>query len=161
MAASVNNYTIGNGVASISADGMSWTDLGNCSKFEFTPNIEKLDHFSSRSGVKTKDLTVVLSKSGTLSLTLDEITVENLMLAVFGAAGTSGVDIEILAADTIVKHVKIVGDNDVGNSYTWTFPSVSFIPGQAFNVISEEWQTIDLEGEVAKSGGSFGTIVAP
>ena len=60
--------------------------MGNCTEFEFTPEIEKLDHFSSREGVRTKDKSVVLQKSGTVRLVLDEWSVENLKLAVLGSS---------------------------------------------------------------------------
>ncbi len=46
-----------------------------------TPTIEKLDHFSSLTGVKSKDRTEILSSAGTLDITFEEMTAENLRLA--------------------------------------------------------------------------------
>ena len=54
--ASIENYTVGKGLVSFKKTGAtSFADMGNCTEFEFTPEIEKLDHFSSRTGVGFKD----------------------------------------------------------------------------------------------------------
>lgn len=157
MAASVDNYTIGKGIVSIKVGAGSYVDVGNCSVFEFTPVIEKLEHFSSRTGTKLKDKTVILSKSGTLKLTLDEWSDENIALAVLGTVDSTGA-ISIFTESAISCAVKIVQDNDVGISKQWEFFAVDFIPSGAIGLISEDWMTIELEGECAAVDGSFGSI---
>ena len=55
--ASIDNYTVGKGLVSFKKMGATaFADMGNCTEFEFTPEIEKLDHFSSRTGVRFKDV---------------------------------------------------------------------------------------------------------
>lgn len=84
----VNNYYIGKGVVSWSSTGgTGFRDIGNVSMFEFHPVVKRLDHYSSRLGVKTKDKTVVEEKSATVALTLDEWTYDNLKLVVMGVDG--------------------------------------------------------------------------
>src|SRR6185436_9707614 len=75
----VQNYHIGKGIVTWKeAGGSTFVDLGNAPSFVYTPNVEKLEHFSSREGVKTKDFTPVTQVGATIKLTLDEITALNL-----------------------------------------------------------------------------------
>jgi hypothetical protein len=92
---SIDNYTVGKGLVSFKkTGGAAFVDMGNCTEFEFTPEIEKLDHFSSRTGVRFKDKSVVIQKSGTLRLVLDEWTVDNLKMAVLGSSAVvSGAEV--------------------------------------------------------------------
>jgi hypothetical protein len=161
MAASIDNYTVGKGIVSFKkAGGASYVDMGNCTEFEFTPEIEKLDHFSSREGVRTKDKSVVLQKSGTVRLVLDEWSVDNLKLAVLGSSAVvGGADvIQIFDESSVSGSLKFTGTNDIGPKYEWIFSAVDFIPSSALNLISDEWGTIELTGECAAVSGSFGTI---
>jgi hypothetical protein len=159
--ASIANYTVGKGIVSFKASGsLTYADMGNCTEFEFTPGVEKLDHFSSRSGVREKDKSVVIQKSGTLRLVLDEWTVENLKLAVLGSSATvSGNDvIQIFDQSSVSGAIKFTGTNDIGPRYEWIFSSVDFIPSSSISLISDEWGTIELSGECAAVAGSFGTV---
>jgi hypothetical protein len=82
-------YYIGKGVVSIQLTGEStFRDVGNVPVFNLTPNITTLAHFSSRYGVRAKDLEVVHEKSATLAMTMDEFTYDNLMLVLMGEAAT-------------------------------------------------------------------------
>jgi hypothetical protein len=159
---SITNYQIGKGVVSFKKNGEStFRDLGNVPSFEFTPEIEKLEHFSSREGVKSKDRVVVLSKSGTLKLELEEITAENLALAVLGDQGVDSdgnVTIDIFSTNAVSGAVKFTGTNEVGNKFEWLFNKVDFIPSDAIALISDEWGSLTIQGECATVGGSFGTI---
>lgn len=159
----VLNYTIGKGVVYFRKTGLSdFRHLGNCPEFEFTPEIEKLDHFSSQSGVRSKDRTVVLEKKGTLRIVMEEITPENLALAILGEVSSGGSggdeDISIFSESEITGEVKFVGTNSVGAKYEWNFLSVSFIPSAAINPISSEWMQIEITGEVAAVNDVFGTV---
>ncbi len=159
--ASIANYTVGKGIVSFKASGaLTYADMGNCTEFEFSPEIEKLDHYSSRAGVREKDKSVVIQKSGTLRLVLDEWTVENLKLAVLGSSATvSGNDvIQIFDSASVSGSVKFTGTNDIGPRYEWIFSAVDFIPSSSISLISDEWGTIELTGECAAVAGSFGTV---
>lgn len=83
----VSQYYIGKGVVSIQLEGdLAYRDIGNVPTFEFTPDIQTLPHFSSRYGVRAKDLEVVTEKNASLNIVMDEFTYDNLMLAFLGEA---------------------------------------------------------------------------
>ena len=164
-APNTSNYYIGKGIVSFKKSGDStYRDLGNATIFEFAPNITKLDHFSSRTGVKTKDRSVVTEKSGTINLTLEEWTIENLQLALLGdqpeaiSSGNNKV-FNIFASNQISGALRFVGTNDVGPRFQWDLNDVSFVPGKSVNPISEAWGALELVGDVlADTNGVFGTI---
>lgn len=164
MAAPPNvlNYYIGKGIVSVKLEGeLEYRDVGNVSEFEFTPAIETLDHFSQREGVRTKDRKVVLEKSATLRMVMEEWVAENLALAVLGETevNTAGDDvIQIFALSEVKAAVRFVGTNDVGNQVDIDLPVVSFQPGSSLTPISDEWGGIEVNGEVLNEGDGFGTI---
>jgi hypothetical protein len=87
----VSQYYIGKGIVSIqitsgTTPDVAYVDIGNVPVFEFTPNITTLPHFSSRLGVRSKDLEVITEKFATLDMTMDEWTYRNLLLAFLGVS---------------------------------------------------------------------------
>lgn len=78
------NYTLGKGILYFNrwqnAAYVGWKDLGNAPSLSFNVNIEKLEHFSSRGGIKVKDKEIIAQLTPSLSFTLDEITPENFAL---------------------------------------------------------------------------------
>lgn len=148
----VENYYIGKGIVYIklTADA-DWVDIGNVPEFEFTPEVEKLDHFSSRAGVRSKDRSVVLEKAATIRMVMEEWTARNLSLALLGSvddANPDEVTIDIFSENSIQAQLKFVGTNEVGPKWTFEFPNVEFIPSAALNPISEEWGGIEVTGDV-------------
>ena len=88
----VSQYYIGKGIVSIqitsgATPDVGYVDVGNVPVFEFTPSITTLPHFSSRLGVRSKDLEVITEKFATLEMTMDEWTYRNLLLAFLGKSG--------------------------------------------------------------------------
>jgi hypothetical protein len=83
-------YYLGKGIVSVALGAAtSWTDVGNVPVFELTPNITVLSHYTSRLGIRTKDLEVISEKQMTMTMHLDEWTYSNLMLALMGTTGTA------------------------------------------------------------------------
>jgi len=81
----VDMYYIGKGIVSIQLEGdIAYRDIGNVPTFEFTPDITTLPHFSSRFGVRAKDMEVVTEKNASLNIVMDEFTYDNLMLTLMG-----------------------------------------------------------------------------
>lgn len=161
-APNINNYYIGKGIVSFKKDGeLAFRDLGNCPEFEWTPNVEKLPHLSSREGVKSKDRTAILSKEGAVRIVMDEWNAANMALALLGEidTNTDGQEvIEIFGATSISGQLKFTGTNEVGPTFEWLLNKVDFIPGSSISPISEEWGTLEITGEAATVGGSFGTV---
>ena len=158
--ASTNNYRVGKGKVYFKRAGATdYRDLGNAPTVEFTPEIEKLEHTSSREGVKSVDRTIVLSKKGTLRIVLEEWDRDNIALALLDDAYTGTGAIEIFGGNSVQGEVLIVDSNEVGTKYEWLFKNVEFIPAAALNLISDEWGQIEVEGTVQVDGtGSFGTV---
>ncbi len=158
----VLNYYIGKGVVSIKLDGeSSFRNIGNVPELELTPVIEKLDHFSSTAGIKTKDRSVATTVGGTLRIVLDEMTAENLQLALVGALdfdSASDTEIDILSLSELKGAVNFVGANDVGQQLDFSLLSVDFSAGAGVNLISDEWGQIEITGELLSVAGVFGTM---
>ena len=80
------NYTLGKGVIYFDRKNMTTglysgeRDLGNAPAFSFNIAIEKLEHFSSRGGLKAKDKLIISQMTPSCTFTLDEITAENFSL---------------------------------------------------------------------------------
>jgi len=162
MPASPNtlNYFIGKGIIKFTPTGGSIRDLGNAPEIELTPTIEKLDHFSSRAGVKKKDRTVVTEKGATIRIVLDEVTAENLSMQLMGeiATSTDGTkSFRIMSESEITGQIDFTGTNDVGNQVDVQLPNVSFGPSGSFNLISDEWGQIEITGDVLATEYSDGT----
>lgn len=84
-------YYIGKGIVSvqillgITPPDSAYRDIGNVPVFEFVPNITVLTHYTSRLGIRSKDLEVIHEKQATLNMHLDEWSYKNLQLAFLGA----------------------------------------------------------------------------
>ncbi|MCW2854368.1 MAG: hypothetical protein JWM84_4032 [Nocardioides sp.] len=154
----VDNYYVGKGIVSVSEDeGTTWRDVGNVPEFEWEPNLEKLDHFSSRTGVRTKDRSIITEKSATLRIVMEEFSADNLSMILMGEpAGAGPVTMDIMSQSEKVLAVRFVGTNDIGPKITLEFPRVSFTPSGSFSPISDEWGQIEVEGEVQAVEGVFG-----
>ncbi|MFZ1059283.1 MAG: hypothetical protein WAP47_08825 [Candidatus Rokuibacteriota bacterium] len=160
MAASTDNYYVGKAIITFKKTGaMSATDLGNIPECEFSFNIEKLDHFSSRAGVKSKDKSVIISKSATIRLVMEEITAENMALALGGTVTTNSDGSKtfgLMTDNTTEGELTITGTNEIGNQVNWV-GDVSFAPSGSFNPISDEWGSVEATCEVLVDGyGNFG-----
>lgn len=151
MASSPNNYQIGKGILYFRKDGeVDFADMGNCSSLKWSPSVEKLDHFSSREGVKTKDKSVAVTSAATLEIVLDEITADNLELFLLGerdvdSEGNS--TIKSMQLSAVRGTVKFIGSNDVGKQVEF-IGDVDIVPDGEFNLISEEWNELTLNCEM-------------
>lgn len=121
-------------------------DLGNCSAFTLQPVVEKLDHYSSREGVRKKDKTVVLSAGLSVKFTLDEYDRDNLAMALFGTR--VGQVINLLDSTTLEGELTFVGANDVGPNFRVELWNVSLQPSSEVPFITDAWGEIAFEGEV-------------
>lgn len=164
--AHIDNTFIGKGVVKFMKDGAgSYRDFGEVPEFEFTMNIDKLDYFSSRSGIRTKARTVVREKSATLRMVMSELTADNLALyfmssAVAGSPAASPYSIDIFSETEITGALRFVGANDIGAKVQLDFFNVSFSPSGSFSPISEEWGQLEVTADVLiDSDGSFGTAL--
>lgn len=160
MAASTDNYYIGKGIVSFKKTGdTGFTDLGNVPELEFSFNINKLDHFSSRAGVKSKDKSVIIEKSATVRMVMEEVTLENMALAMGGTITTAtdgSKSFGMMNLNAIEGILKFTPSNQIGKQHSWE-GTVSFAPSGSFNPISDEWGSVEVTGEILVDGsGNFG-----
>lgn len=155
LAHNVEEYYIGKGIVTIKPEGeTTWFDLGNVPEFEFTPNVEQLEHNSSRQGVRLRDRTVVLSKGGELRIVMEEWTSFNLGLVLMGeetedVGPPEAASIDIMSLSNFSCAVRFQGANDVGPKWNFEFLKVDFVPSSSMNPISEEWGTLEITGQCA------------
>lgn len=111
---STANYVLGRGVVYISplSNGATtgFIDLGNAPAFSASVDVEELLHQSSRSGTRVTDKRVIISRTVSLSLTVDEITHDN--LALFFVGSTSSAANSVLTAD-----IGTTGDNSTAVTF--------------------------------------------
>lgn len=155
-APSTENYTLGKGVVYFNkkdqATGLylGERDLGNSPEFSFNIALEKLEHFSSRGGIRAKDKEIISQITPGCRFVLDEVNKENLAMlsmatlnAVTQAAGAAVA--EVIDAAHLGMRSQL-GFRDVG-SYIVTHGAVT---GGPF-VVGEE---------VTSAGTGVGTVLA-
>lgn len=166
LSPNVDNYFIGSGIVKIRqkvpVNEGSYRDVGNVSKFEFTSNVTRLKHYSSRVGVRFKDKDVVTQVDATLAMVLDEVTAANLQYMLLGSTPSgSPLAMDILTQPDIEVAVRLIGTNDVGAKVQVDLPSVLLTPSGALGLINNgTWGEIPLNADVNgdPTTGSFGRI---
>lgn len=156
----IKNYAIGKGSVYFTPVDGTRRHMGNATVFETEPVVEKLEHFSSMTGIKTKDYSPVIQMSITLRLTLEEWNYHNVAMALLGEAAVNSdgdIEIDIGAVTEIIGQVEFIGANTIGPKWNVTLPSVSLAPAGALAFITDEWGALEMEGEVLSVNGSFGT----
>lgn len=158
----VANYHIGKGIVSYKdSTSATFYDLGNAPSVVYTPTVTKLDHFSARQGVKTKDFSAVSQVGATVKIELDEITGYNLGFFALGAVNpaTSGfIQIGGLTKTQFTGTLKVLGTNDVGTHVDFT-ANVSFVPAGDFSFVTsaDSFTILTINAEVQKdASGNFG-----
>lgn len=159
------NYYVGKGVLSFKKSGADeFRDMGNCPECELNLDIETLEHFSSRAGVRSKDLIVVLERSGTVRWVMEEWTPENLALWFMGDVDEDdpeGASIDILSSDAITGQFQFHGTNQVGPRYDVFAYNMRITPTASINLIQEnDWGGVEVTGEMlySEDDQSFGKV---
>ena len=116
-----DNYALGSGIAYFDVKDANGKysgerDLGNCTVFNLGVAVDKLEHFTQRSGLRAKDKSVVSLITPSVAFTLDEINVENVALMFMGE--TSEVAQPASSALSFLIDVSTMPDDEVkGNRY--------------------------------------------
>jgi hypothetical protein len=123
-----------------------YVDVGNCSEFTVEVTETVLDHYSSRTGTKTKDKSVTIETGYSLKFKLDEMSVKNMQM--FLKATLSGSNV-LLANTQLDKEYALyfVSDNPVGPNEAWQFWRCKLKPDGSFSLIGTDWQTLGFSGE--------------
>lgn len=163
-----DNYFSGKGIVKIKRLDLSETvfrDIGDCPVFEMTPNVSKMDHFSSRGPRRYKDRSDVSQVELALRIQLDELTAENFAMAltthVSSGASSShyAYSMEIMQDAEIQAAVRFVGTNAIGAKVQIDLPNVVFSSSAAMNLIVEQYGNLEIQGDVqGATNGSFGKL---
>jgi len=175
VAPNIGNYVVGRGIgyvkliAPTSNPDADYVDCGNITEFTFQVKPTRLDHFSSRVGVRKKDLVVVTEVDATLTLIMEEFTARNLAQCVLGtpleSPSPSQHVINILSEPLIYAAFKFVSTNIVGPQWTYEFPLCLLTPSKAISLLpqgSGSWGQMEFEADVLydDTTGTFGTATA-
>lgn len=167
----VDNYFIGKGILYVAPVGTAftsppaangWRDVGNVPELELTPNVERLDHFSSREGTRLKDRSVAIEVGATLRVVMEEGTAQNFGLALLGdvdenAAG--GPEVSLFTDINKSVAVWFVGASDIGARADLRIPRVDLIPSSGINFIgADDWGNMEIEADIVSVNGDFGTL---
>ena len=150
---SVDNYAIGKGILYIGewsgSSAPSWpggfVEIGNCPSIEIEPTIERLEHFSSRQGLRFKDKNPVIQSEYMLNFDTDEIAAENLNRFLMGTL--TGDVISALQRTEQEFALRFVSDNPIGPNQVWEFRKTTLSPNGAMQLIGEEWLVMSFTAE--------------
>lgn len=119
--------------------------VGNAPMVEFEPSIERLPHYSSKSGFKEKDKNPVIQTEYLLNFELDEMAAFNMEKFLMGTR--SGKTISGLQSANAEFAIKFESDNPIGPNETWYFRRVTISPNGAMPLVSDEWATMSFACE--------------
>lgn len=149
----VENYAVGKGIMHIGewvgttppAWPAGFAEVGNCPSIEIEPTIERLDHFSSRTGLRLKDKNPVIQTEYVLTFDTDEMAASNLNRFLLGSI--TGDMISALQRTDQEFALRFVSDNPLGPNQTWEFHRVTLSPNGALQLIGEEWLVMSFTGD--------------
>lgn len=163
---SLDNLRIGKGILSFKRTGENeFRDLGEVPEAELALTIDKLDYFSSRSGVRSKVKSVTLEQSGTLRFIMNSISPANMALFFLGGDITenniSQPTFDIMDEEEITGEIMFHGTNQVGPRYDVHLHSVQISPTGSINLIdADTWSGVEVTAEILRSSSTqkFGTV---
>lgn len=151
----IGNLYIGRGFCEIKLVGeSSYVDCGNVTEMTFQVKPTLLPHYSSRIGVRKKDLVVVTELEATLTVIMEEFTARNLAFACLGVPTDSPpgtFTIDMFTTPLIQAALRFTGTNVVGPVWSATFPLVNFSPSKAISLISAgsgSWGALDFQADI-------------
>lgn len=170
----IGNYVVGRGIGYVKLvdpspnPDVDYVDAGNITEFTFQVKPTRLEHYSSRVGVRKKDMVVVTELAATLTLVMEEFTARNLAMACLGSKANSPPGthvVSILSEPLLYAAFKFVSTNIVGPQWTYEFPLCIFTPTKAISLLptgSGSWGQMDFEADVLydDATGVFGTATA-
>ena len=147
---STDLYAVGKGILQIAefsggAPG-TYQDVGNCPKFEMEPAIERLPHYSSRTGFRTKDKNPIIQTDYTVAFDLDEIAASNMAKFMMGTL-TEGFQVYGLQSTNKEYALRFTSDNPVGPNQVWDLWRLTLSPAGPVQLIGEEWMVLSFSGE--------------
>tara|TARA_R110002074_G_scaffold125024_1_gene261871 strand:- start:22093 stop:22800 length:708 start_codon:yes stop_codon:yes gene_type:complete len=135
--------------------------IGNAPAFVYEPEVENTEHFSSQVGPKVKDADIVLQVGANLSLTLDEITAQNIALVVNGTIGSL---IQPAVSEAVVNVGAVISEQviDIGSL---NVTDISFVDNNDVTLVENvDYKVISHESGIyvftASQNGVVATVTA-
>lgn len=125
----------------------AYVDIGNCPSFEIEPVVERDPHYSSRTGLKTKDLNPIIQSEYTFSFTCDEMAAKNLERFFAGTLDTSTGIISALTNSDKEFAFKFVSDNPIGPNQEFRLWRATITPNGPLALIGDSYLVMDFAGE--------------
>jgi hypothetical protein len=151
---STKNYTILKGimfVALFDANGSpgAYFDMGNIVTAEIEPVVERLPHYSNRSGYRVKDANPVINTEYMLRMTLDEMAAVNLAKFLQGTLAGGGDTIYALQGMDEEYALRFIEDNPHGPNKQWDLWKLTLAPAGALQLVGDgtEWAVMEMQGE--------------
>ncbi len=148
---STDNYTLGKGVVYfdqlIDSVYQGERDLGNAPAFTFSIALEKLEHYSSRGGLRAKDKEIISQITPAVAFTLDEINKENLALLTLADINEVVQTMGVSTEEVVTVHLDMRSPLDWRAITTYT---LAYDTGTVIFVV----------GEVVSGATGVGTVLA-
>jgi hypothetical protein len=151
---STQNYTILKGIFYIAehdAEGVpgAYSDMGNVVTAEIEPQVERLPHYSNRSGYRVKDANPIISTEYMLRMTLDEHAAVNLNRYLMGSLTGGGDTINALMSMDKEYAIRFVEDNPRGPNKIWDLWKLTLSPAGPLQLVGDgtEWAVMEMQGE--------------
>ena len=159
---STDNYTLGKGIVYFDKKNATTglyegeRDLGNAPAFSFSIAVEKLEHYSSRGGLRTKDKEIISELTPSVAFTLDEVTKENLALLTLASLNDVTQSAGVATAEEVTAHMDLrssLAYRNIGTTYTLGYDggTVLFVPGETVSGVTGEGIVLSVTGD-ATSG---------
>ena len=128
-------------------DPDDYTEIGNCPSLEVEPTQERRPHYSSRSGLRMKDLNPVVEAGYNINFDCDEMAASNISKFFLGTfTASTGVIAGMTRADQEYA-LKFVSDNPIGPNQTYYFHRVTLGPSGPLQLIGDEYLMMSFSGE--------------
>ena len=141
-----DNYYSGKGIVKFSSDGITFKDVGMTPTFEFNPQVGRLDHYSSRAGIRYKDKSIVTQRQATIRMVMEEWTADNLAMMLLGLENTA---VSLTGTATFTSSSTAV---------TSISPTTGLVAGTQYLASGPDVPTGAI---LTYNGGGAGTLSAP
>ena len=123
-----------------------FTEVGNCPAFTAEPTVEKRPHYSSRSGLRMRDLNPTVQTEYNISFDTDEIAAVNLARFFMGEVAADG-SIAALAVADKEYALRFISNNPIGPNATYKFHRVTLGPSGPLQLIGDDYLVMSFAGE--------------
>lgn len=122
-------------------------EVGNCPSFEVEPVRETRPHYSSREGVRLKDLNPTTTLEYMITFECDEISSKNLNKFFMGSHNTSTGIISGLQNVEQEYGLVFVSNNPIGPNQVFYFHRVTIGPNGPLQLIGDEYLSMTFSAE--------------